>query len=315
MWLREQGFLTESDCRKIEINKGISAYKNKEPYGRVLNNVRKEILKQTNEQMRIGNFVTFDKDYNLIISYQGDIDQFPPMVKLKSKSILPDGRFKNSSFESAKSYMVNKITDQQLTNTRINSIIRDSIVKGAKESPILQDSDLMAQFIELHTVIKQLTPDHRRWQYNENTISALKPKIDALSQAYIERYYPHEFNEIQELLTSQNENYKQAYGTNSNSNFIANKNKDLYTRMGNTILKELKQYDNDIRKESYDKRQKQFEKAKRHRQNSYLRLNFSRSLESVSYRLKKALLADFTYNRNLQAYNQLQKEIEDEERQ
>lgn len=62
----------------------------------------------------------------------------------------------------------------------------------------------------------------------------------------MEKYHSDEFKELRERINTQEEVYKQAYG-DSKKDYGKNKMKDLYTRLGNAILKEIKKYDNELK--------------------------------------------------------------------
>ena len=90
-------------------------------------------------------------------------------------------------------------------------------------------------------------PDVSRnlWNYNNPIMAGLKNKIDAISTMYIERYHEQEYRELLDRIETQEQVYMTAYG-GSGKDYKKNKLKDLYTRMGNQILKEIRSYDKEI---------------------------------------------------------------------
>lgn len=103
-------------------------------------------------------------------------------------------------------------------------------------------------FYELYNKI----PDCNRnmWNYNNPIMHNVKKDIDELSMKYIEKYHSKDFNELKNLLSEQSKKYQEAYG--GTSNFEQGKLDDLMTRMGNAILKEIREFDK-IEKNSHNK--------------------------------------------------------------
>lgn len=162
-----------------------------------------------------------------------------PLTKMEYK-----GRFKPKSIEKCKSYVVNELVNDKENNIKINQIIRDSIVKQKSEHPLVQDEELVKLFEDLY----QKMPDCNRnlWNYNNPIMARLRADIDNISTNYLEKYHSDEFKELRERINTQEEVYKQAYG-DSKKDYGKNKMKDLYTRLGNAILKEIKKYDNELK--------------------------------------------------------------------
>lgn len=152
------------------------------------------------------------------------------------------GRFKQKSIEACKQYVVNEILQQRDQNLMINRIIRDQIVKQKKQMSISKDPELRDKFMELYEAM----PDCKRslWNYNNGKMAFLHDQIDDLSRAYLHKYHENEFQELQTLLLQQQNNYKEAYG-NSGRDYASGKIEDLYTRLGNAILQEIKNFDKD----------------------------------------------------------------------
>lgn len=162
-----------------------------------------------------------------------------PLTKMEYK-----GRFKPKSIEKCKSYVVNELVNDKENNIKINQIIRDSIVKQKSEHPLVQDEELVKLFEDLY----QKMPDCNRnlWNYNNPIMASLRNDLDNISTSYLEKYHSEEFQELRERINTQEEVYKQAYG-DSKKDYGKNKIKDLYTRLGNATLKELRKYDNELK--------------------------------------------------------------------
>ncbi len=162
-----------------------------------------------------------------------------PVMKREYK-----GTFRPGSIETCKREMVNQIINERENNLKINTIIRDSIVKQKREHPLAGDRDLAHRFLDLYRHM----PDCNRnmWNYNNPVMHPLKQEIDSISETYIKRYHKVAYQELKERLQIQEQIYQTAYGETGRS-YVKTKLDDLYTRMGNAILKEIRQYDREER--------------------------------------------------------------------
>lgn len=97
------------------------------------------------------------------------------------------------------------------------------------------------------SILKELPNDRRQWNYNYHSISHLKPLIDEMSNIYIEKYHKEDFKALNEKLDREVKMMKEAYGEGTKEkrlyeNFKKNKIDDLYVRLGNAFLKEMREY-------------------------------------------------------------------------
>lgn len=169
------------------------------------------------------------------------------------------GTFRQSSLEACKREVVNQILNERENNQKINGIIRESIVKQKQNHPLVKDKEMAKMFLELY----QEMPDCNRnmWNYNNPIMHPLKEKINAISNAYLNKYHKGEVEELQSHLTEMDEKYRRAYGDSGNS-YKEGKMEDLYSRLGNAVLKEIREYDREIQeKGKNDIRGKQDQKA------------------------------------------------------
>lgn len=151
------------------------------------------------------------------------------------------GRMKLSSLEQAKKYVVDQALQQKDNNILINRIIRDQIVRTKKSMAISEDHDLAKQFIKIH---KMLPREGNRglWKYNTNIMEPLRGEIDKLTDMYLEKYHEKDMMKLEDVLFAQAEKYKKAYG-DTGRDFEKSKMRELYERMGNAILSEMREYD------------------------------------------------------------------------
>lgn len=161
-----------------------------------------------------------------------------PVRKMEYK-----GRFKQSSIDYCKSEMVNEILNEKENNLKINNIIRESIVK--QKQSFAKDEKLRKSFETLHSRMPKCNKN--MWKYNNQIMAKLRPEIDRLSDLYIREYHSDDFEILKNSLENQELVYKEAYG-NSNRSYSKGKIKDLHERLGNAILKEIREYDKSLKK-------------------------------------------------------------------
>lgn len=158
----------------------------------------------------------------------------------------PKGVWRQSTLDMGKSSVVNAILLQQKENTLINTLIRDNIVGKLKEQQMAYDKDLRLAFLKVYN---ELPNNKRYWNYNNTNLgNQTRSDLDRLSKLYIEKYHSKDYTELMKALQIQQDKYTEAYGAGAKNtnNYAINKEKELYTRLGNTILKEMKEYDKEI---------------------------------------------------------------------
>lgn len=167
----------------------------------------------------------------------------------REKKVINDkeeikGYMSKKNIKAAKSAVVNTIINQSEKNHEINIIMREQIINSAKSQSLLANRAISQKY---KNVYKNLPENTQLWFYNKNAISEYRPLIDDITKEYIRTYHAEEFNDLLGKLQEQEELYKTAYGESKN-NFKENKINDLYARMGNAILKEMRS-DKKIEKE------------------------------------------------------------------
>lgn len=126
------------------------------------------------------------------------------------------GRFKESSLNAMKSTMVEQLVQEKDVNIRINALIREELVKSAKNYELYQDEDFRQAFLDIY---HKLPEDKRICSYGNNVMQTLRSEIDALSMQYIEKYQKEEYDEFIDLVSKQSRRYKTAYGGEENDYF------------------------------------------------------------------------------------------------
>ncbi|CAC6092926.1 Uncharacterised protein [Staphylococcus aureus] len=137
-----------------------------------------------------------------------------------------------------------------------------------------------------------------QWNYNNNILKYIRPEIDKITDIYIKNYHSKDFEVFKNDLKRQTNLYKETYGENSNyGSYEKTKMKDLYARSGNTILKNIKELDQDLMKV---KQQSTHSKSNA----TITKLKIGKCLNQALYRTKYALRSDYDKEKNIQQYYQ-----------
>ena len=215
------------------------------------------------------------------------------------------GGLKKSTLEKMRSKVVNNIVDRSEQLKEINDIIRENIISDKRNNLSYEDKQMKGAFLNIYY---SLPPDQKLWFYNMNALHDVRSQIDAFTKQYINHYHKQDFQELKNKLQEQQDFLKSVYGAGKKKmyeHYTENKMADLYTRMGNTVLTELRQYDKLIRQEQsivkrpVHARQKLMEKKK-----------LSRLRSDSMYQLKKALRKDFLSIKNQTEFEKLQSDIQ-----
>src|SRR5699024_7461022 len=158
------------------------------------------------------------------------------------------GKKKHQTIEKMKSNVANKLMNRTKENEKINIFIREKLVKTKREDSIptlknkLTNKDMVNQF---NSIYKSLPNDKRKWKYNMNAMKEIRPEIDKLTDIYIEKNFKNEYKEFSNQIDENVQSFKKTYGNNSKADdYKKNVYEDMYSRMGNTILTEMREYDN-----------------------------------------------------------------------
>ncbi|MCM3255682.1 MobP2 family relaxase [Priestia aryabhattai] len=217
------------------------------------------------------------------------------------------GKRKPKTLDVMKSTVVNQIMNRGKNQDRINHLIRKEMVDQKKQDSSFawRNRELKPLFLMVYNHLPQ---DKRQWQYSYNTIKPLKPYIDTLSEKYIKKHHQKEYQQLIKNLDKEVEELKRAYGEGTRDkgryeNYKQTKIDDLYKRMGNAFLQEMKAYDRkqqDI-KRLLDRKQsgKQTARYKQH-----VPVHFSLR------KIEKAFKSEYESWKNQQHYERLQRETE-----
>ncbi|MEE3896931.1 MobP2 family relaxase [Priestia megaterium] len=217
------------------------------------------------------------------------------------------GKRKPKTLDAMKSTVVNQILNRGEQHQKINELIRKDMVGKKKQDSSLRwkNRDIQPLFLQIYN---HLPEDKRQWQYSYRTLKPMKPFIDVLSQKYIEKYHRHEYQQLLGKLDKEVEELKKAYGEGKvdekrYKGYKQTKIDDLYKRMGNAFLKEMK---------DYDKQQQRIKRMVESRKQSKRPESFNQHV-SMHFALKKmerAFKSEYESWKNQQHYERLQKDIE-----
>lgn len=201
------------------------------------------------------------------------------------------------SVERFKSQIMSQLLDRDQPLAQISSLVRNQIGRHKGQMRRLPDSQLQYLYSEIYS---HLPSDMRLWKYNMNALDSIRPAIDRFSKTYIETYEQTNYLQLQSLLKENSQFYMNVYGEGTTeyqraNDFMTNKNQELFTLLGNSLLREMK------------------EQKIQERQNH--RMNVSTSNKELSTlpgssikgdadlnKIKKALKKDFQSMKNQQEY-------------
>lgn len=229
------------------------------------------------------------------------------VATVQTKYFRERGKRKPKTIALMKSKIVNSLMDRSKENEKLNDFIRNQVISKKREDDILSmknrivNRDLVKQFKKIHSMLPE---DKRLWAYGMNGISNIRPELDKFTQMYIQKHFATEYKEFREQLETEVELFKRTYGNRTKAaQYRETKLNDLYKRVGNTVLKEIKAYDKHLK-----------EQALSHKQtNLQNKIRINRDLNEVFYRINKKMNDDLQHYKNQREFEQLQREKEYEQ--
>ncbi|UJS28995.1 relaxase MobL (plasmid) [Macrococcoides canis] len=157
------------------------------------------------------------------------------------KQSEPKGARKLKTESKMKSTFINHMTDRNLSLSRISDL-RYELHHSIEIDKNSKDVDE-----KLKNIIRQLPDNKSKWQYNNKEIKHLQPLIDEYTNNYLNEYHKEKFDEYKDLLKKESEYHKKIYGngeveTDRYKDSEKYKLKDLNAKMGNELLRELKNH-------------------------------------------------------------------------
>lgn len=154
------------------------------------------------------------------------------------------GTFKNSSIKELKRVLASELSEDKDLTIRMTQLLR-GIVADKREMQLLDIPDFKDEMRSLYEELLDSAVERRYWNYNQNSLAYLRPKLMELGERFIQTYHGKEFTEMCSRLEEMEKVYAKVYG--GENNFLYNRlysSKDgLYVRLGNAILKELRDFD------------------------------------------------------------------------
>lgn len=174
-----------------------------------------------------------------------------PVPMREMKNGQRRGKLKPKTLENVKSKVANNIYDRQHENMLLDNIMKN--IKATLQSHQLSDDKEFTElFMKVHS---QLPTDRRQWNYNQNSIKDLRGDIDKMIDIYLQQYQKEDYEKFKEVSQQLQKAYRITYGNtdkNSNRNYADNKEKELYASLGNTILKQMKEFDRQEKQRIYE---------------------------------------------------------------
>lgn len=157
------------------------------------------------------------------------------------------GKFKRKNIEVAKSKVVNELMQTREINQKINQTIRRDIVKAKEQRSLAENPVFREKFLALYESLPNLPQN--MITYNNSIMSRQRKQIDEISKLYLKTYHEAEYTELKALLKHQSELYSEAYGFGQiDRSYAEGKEKELLERLGNAVLREVKQYARSMKK-------------------------------------------------------------------
>lgn len=216
------------------------------------------------------------------------------------------GKRKPKTLDAMKGEVVNGLLDRSQERNQINTLIRNHMVDPKKKensSTKWRNRELKPLFLEIYN---HLPEDQRQWHYGYQTLKPIRPKIDELTNRYLNKYHQEDMKQLHQKLDEEVNELKQAYGDGPKEkkryeNYKQNKLDDVMKRMGNAFLQEMKTYDKQL---NYREQMRPISSRKTMPPGILLQRSL-RQIERTMYR---------TYEnyRNERDHSQLEREIEQE---
>lgn len=201
------------------------------------------------------------------------------------------------SVDRFKSQIMSQLLDRDQPLAQISSLVRNQIGRHKGQMRRLPDSELQYLYSEIYS---HLPSDMRLWKYNMNALDSIRPTIDRFSKTYIETYEQKNYQQLQSLLKENSQFYMNVYGEGTKeyqraNDFMANKNQELFTLLGNSLLKEMKE------QKTQERQSQRMNISTSDREFSTLSGSSNQGDADLN-KIKKALKKDFQSMKNQQEY-------------
>ncbi|MGX7092828.1 MobP2 family relaxase [Hutsoniella sourekii] len=151
------------------------------------------------------------------------------------------GKIPKTRIKEMKSIFINQLIDRKHEMNRVNGLMREELNQALKQTNLYQELELKN---EIEQLILKLPENKNLWQYNRKETQPFRGDIDKISQQFINSLQKDSFNELIKKIQEEHAFRNKVYGQSEN-NYFENKMTELYTMLGNSILNQLKDYQNE----------------------------------------------------------------------
>ncbi|HAE0520944.1 TPA_asm: hypothetical protein G2720_24415 [Salmonella enterica subsp. enterica serovar Enteritidis str. P125109] len=219
------------------------------------------------------------------------------------------GKRKPKTIEKMKAQVVQTLADRTREQEKLNAFIRDEVLAHKRNHATLSVSNRVLHPVlvrQYKTIQKQLPDDKRQWYYNMNGMQEVRPSLNQLTDTYLATHFEKEHAAFKQRLDTEVAFYEQSYGSTSQaSTYRKTKEQDLYTRMGNAILSEMRES---------DKSSPKLTKADTSSPKQKIRSAFRREriMQETLYRIGRHMNDEWDHIKNQRAFEQLEQEVQHE---
>lgn len=163
------------------------------------------------------------------------------------------GMRKLSTLKTMKSKFINDMRNRDEFYRELDVLARDNMIGSKKEYEFMKDRILREKMLKL---LKHMPKNKREWNYER--AKEARPYLNAITKYYLENFCKEDYKKFKELLEWDKEEQIRIYGVPKDERKLKEehyKEKDLYKRMGNTILRKLKDF---INNEEYKNRRLEY---------------------------------------------------------
>lgn len=219
------------------------------------------------------------------------------------------GKRKPKTIEKMKAQVVHTLADRTREQEKLNAFIRDEVLAHKRNRSTLSvpnrvlHPELVRQY---KTIQKQLPDDKRQWYYNMNSMHKLRPSLNQFTDIYLATHFEKEHTTFKQRLDTEVAFYERSYGSASQASaYRKTKEQDLYTRMGNAILSEMRESD-----KSFPKLEKNASSSPKQKIRSAFRRE--RIMQETLYRIERHMNDEWDHIKNQRAFEQLEQEVQHE---
>lgn len=217
------------------------------------------------------------------------------------------GKRKPKTIEKMKAQVVHTLADRTREQEKLNAFIRDEVLAHKRNHATLSVSNrvLHPELVRQYKAIqKRLPDDKRQWYYNMNGMQDLRPSLNRFTNTYLTTHFEKEHTMFKQQLDIEVAFYERSYGSTSQASaYRKTKEQELYTRMGNAILSEMRESD-----QSSPKLAKNAASSPKQRIRSAFRRE--RIMQETLYRIGRHMNDEWEHIQNQKEFELLQQEID-----